>query len=75
MPGLVSKFARIHVNTIESCNRICNVPCKQAVFPLLFLLSVLQKLRSIVAMNENLKKQEQEFRAHCKVFQKSVNFA
>ncbi|XP_068741616.1 coiled-coil domain-containing protein 93-like isoform X1 [Montipora capricornis] len=28
--------------------------------------SVLQKLRSIVAMNENLKKQEQEFRAHCK---------
>ncbi|XP_068716012.1 coiled-coil domain-containing protein 93-like isoform X2 [Montipora foliosa] len=28
--------------------------------------SVLQKLRSIVAMNENLKKQKQEFRAHCK---------
>ncbi|XP_071803489.1 coiled-coil domain-containing protein 93-like [Asterias amurensis] len=28
--------------------------------------SVLQKLRSLVAMNENLKKQEQEFRAHCK---------
>lgn len=28
--------------------------------------SVLQKLRSIVAMNENLKRQEQEFRAHCK---------
>ena len=29
--------------------------------------SILQKLRSIVAMNENLKKQEQQFRAHCKV--------
>ncbi|XP_072029875.1 coiled-coil domain-containing protein 93-like [Amphiura filiformis] len=28
--------------------------------------SVLQRLRSLVAMNENLKKQEQEFRAHCK---------
>lgn len=28
--------------------------------------SILQKLRSIVAMNENLKKQEQQFRAHCK---------
>ena len=29
--------------------------------------SILQKLRSIVAMNENLKKQEQQFRVHCKV--------
>lgn len=28
--------------------------------------SILQKLRSIVAMNENLKKQEQQFRSHCK---------
>ncbi|XP_078571484.1 coiled-coil domain-containing protein 93-like isoform X2 [Branchiostoma floridae x Branchiostoma japonicum] len=28
--------------------------------------SVLQQLRGLVAMNENLKKQEQEFRAHCK---------
>ncbi|XP_038044397.1 coiled-coil domain-containing protein 93-like [Patiria miniata] len=28
--------------------------------------SVLQKLRSLVAMNESLKKQETEFRAHCK---------
>ncbi|XP_022080112.1 coiled-coil domain-containing protein 93-like [Acanthaster planci] len=28
--------------------------------------SVLQKLRSLVAMNESLKKQEQEFRTHCK---------
>ncbi|KAJ7354756.1 Coiled-coil domain-containing protein 93 [Desmophyllum pertusum] len=28
--------------------------------------SILQKLRSIVVMNENLKKQEQQFRAHCK---------
>ena len=33
--------------------------------------SVLQKLRSIVAMNENLKRQEQEFRAHCKVLKPS----
>eukprot|EP00058_Branchiostoma_floridae_P020699 XP_002606189.1 hypothetical protein BRAFLDRAFT_92063 [Branchiostoma floridae] len=30
------------------------------------LHSVLQQLRGLVAMNENLKKQEQEFRAHCK---------
>ena len=36
--------------------------------------SVLQKLRSIVAMNENLKRQEQEFRAHCKVFKPSKGF-
>ncbi len=28
--------------------------------------SVLEKLRALVAMNENIKKQEQEFRAHCK---------
>ncbi|XP_066301811.1 coiled-coil domain-containing protein 93-like isoform X2 [Branchiostoma lanceolatum] len=28
--------------------------------------SVLQQLRGLVAMNENLKRQEQEFRAHCK---------
>ncbi|XP_041365709.1 coiled-coil domain-containing protein 93-like [Gigantopelta aegis] len=28
--------------------------------------SILQNLRSLVAMNENLKKQEQEFKAHCK---------
>lgn len=28
--------------------------------------SVLYKLRALVAMNENLKRQEQEFRAHCK---------
>ncbi|CAL1527703.1 unnamed protein product [Lymnaea stagnalis] len=27
---------------------------------------ILQTLRSLVAMNENLKKQEQEFKAHCK---------
>ncbi|KAL4222275.1 Coiled-coil domain-containing protein 93 [Mactra antiquata] len=27
---------------------------------------ILQKLKSLVAMNENLKKQEQEFKAHCK---------
>ncbi|GFR91723.1 coiled-coil domain-containing protein 93-like [Elysia marginata] len=27
---------------------------------------IIQKLRSLVAMNENLKKQEQEFKAHCK---------
>ncbi|XP_070575320.1 coiled-coil domain-containing protein 93-like [Ptychodera flava] len=27
---------------------------------------ILKSLRSLVAMNENLKKQEQEFRAHCK---------
>ncbi|XP_065072327.1 coiled-coil domain-containing protein 93-like [Rhopilema esculentum] len=27
---------------------------------------ILDKLRGLVAMNENLKKQEQEFRAHCK---------
>lgn len=29
--------------------------------------SVLQKLRALVAMNENLKGQEQEFKAHCRV--------
>ncbi|XP_042317806.1 coiled-coil domain-containing protein 93 isoform X2 [Sceloporus undulatus] len=28
--------------------------------------NVLQKLRALVAMNENLKSQEQEFRAHCR---------
>ncbi|XP_062972692.1 coiled-coil domain-containing protein 93 isoform X1 [Elgaria multicarinata webbii] len=28
--------------------------------------TVLQKLRTLVAMNENLKSQEQEFRAHCR---------
>ena len=32
----------------------------------LFIFSILQTLRSLVAMNENLKKQEQEFKAHCK---------
>ena len=30
------------------------------------VFSILQTLRSLVAMNENLKKQEQEFKAHCK---------
>uniref|UniRef100_A0A8C3RQM6 Coiled-coil domain-containing protein 93 n=1 Tax=Chelydra serpentina TaxID=8475 RepID=A0A8C3RQM6_CHESE len=29
--------------------------------------SILQNLRALVAMNENLKSQEQEFRAHCRV--------
>lgn len=29
--------------------------------------SVLQQLRALVAMNENLKRQEQQFKAHCKV--------
>jgi hypothetical protein len=29
--------------------------------------SVLSSLRSLVALNENLKKQEEEFKAHCKV--------
>ncbi|XP_033762121.1 coiled-coil domain-containing protein 93-like isoform X2 [Pecten maximus] len=28
--------------------------------------SILQRLRALVAMNENLKKQEQDFKAHCK---------
>ena len=28
---------------------------------------VLQQLRALVSMNENLKKQEQQFKAHCKV--------
>lgn len=36
-------------------------------FIVVFLISsILQALRSLVAMNENLKKQEQEFKAHCK---------
>ena len=30
-------------------------------------VSVLQQLRGLVAMNENLKKQEQQFKLHCKV--------
>ena len=34
--------------------------------PIPFLPSVLQQLRGLVAMNENLKKQEQQFKAHCK---------
>lgn len=32
-----------------------------------FLFSILQNLRALVAMNENLKSQEQEFKAHCRV--------
>ena len=35
---------------------------------------VLQQLRALVAMNENLKKQEQQFKAHCKVGQAVVLF-
>lgn len=35
--------------------------------PWSFLLSILQSLRALVAMNENLKSQEQEFKAHCRV--------
>uniref|UniRef100_A0A8C0GKN3 Coiled-coil domain-containing protein 93 n=1 Tax=Chelonoidis abingdonii TaxID=106734 RepID=A0A8C0GKN3_CHEAB len=31
------------------------------------LCGILQNLRALVAMNENLKSQEQEFRAHCRV--------
>lgn len=31
------------------------------------LFSILQNLRALVAMNENLKSQEQEFKAHCRV--------
>lgn len=31
------------------------------------LISLLEKLRALVAMNENLKQQEQEFRTHCRV--------
>ena len=45
----------------------CPNTCSCVVF--FFFFSILQKLRSIVAMNENLKKQEQQFRAHCKVKQ------
>ena len=36
------------------------------VMGLICFSSILQTLRSLVAMNENLKKQEQEFKAHCK---------
>ena len=32
-----------------------------------FKFSVLQNLRMLVAMNENLKSQEQEFKADCRV--------
>uniref|UniRef100_A0AAR2LS15 Coiled-coil domain-containing protein 93 n=1 Tax=Pygocentrus nattereri TaxID=42514 RepID=A0AAR2LS15_PYGNA len=32
-----------------------------------FPCSLLEKLRALVAMNENLKQQEQEFRTHCRV--------
>jgi hypothetical protein len=39
--------------------------CLEMVIFVLF--RILQKLRSLVAMNENLKKQEQQFKAHCKV--------
>lgn len=31
------------------------------------LFSILQNLRALVAMNESLKSQEQEFKAHCRV--------
>lgn len=33
----------------------------------IFKFSILQSLRALVAMNENLKSQEQEFKAHCRV--------
>ena len=36
---------------------------------------VLQELRGLVAMNESLKKQEQEFRAHCKVSSNGISFS
>lgn len=36
---------------------------------------ILDRLRSLVAMNENLKKQEQQFRAHCKVNTPLLHFS
>lgn len=40
---------------------------KNLTFCWIFKFSVLQSLRALVAMNENLKSQEQEFKAHCRV--------
>ena len=40
---------------------VCTVTCTTFCW-----FRVLQNLRALVAMNENLKKQEQDFKAHCK---------
>uniref|UniRef100_A0A4W6DXZ6 Coiled-coil domain-containing protein 93 n=1 Tax=Lates calcarifer TaxID=8187 RepID=A0A4W6DXZ6_LATCA len=39
----------------------------QSTYTMLCLLILLEKLRALVTMNENLKRQEQEFRTHCRV--------
>ena len=37
------------------------------LFPIPLSLRVLQQLRALVALNQSLKKQEQQFKAYCKV--------
>ena len=49
--------------TIQTSLYCCHMTC---------VCRVLQQLRALVAMNENLKKQEQQFKAHCKVGQTVV---
>uniref|UniRef100_A0A671TPM0 Coiled-coil domain-containing protein 93 n=1 Tax=Sparus aurata TaxID=8175 RepID=A0A671TPM0_SPAAU len=40
--------------------------CLNAERVVVLLISLLEKLRALVTMNENLKQQEQEFRTHCR---------
>ncbi|XP_006824717.2 coiled-coil domain-containing protein 93-like, partial [Saccoglossus kowalevskii] len=50
----------------ETCDRLDSEMAEMEAIETEEKTGVLQSLRSLVAMNENLKKQEQEFRAHCK---------
>ena len=53
------KLTRIESECLVICLSIMSSVCP--------FIRVLQELRSLVAMNENLKKQETQFKAHCKV--------
>ncbi|XP_041119641.1 coiled-coil domain-containing protein 93-like [Polyodon spathula] len=66
---LVDEESRVH-STLLEYGRLPDYILLTCLFCVMACVcvcaSVLQKLRALVAMNENLKNQEQEFRTHCR---------
>uniref|UniRef100_A0A667ZG72 Coiled-coil domain-containing protein 93 n=1 Tax=Myripristis murdjan TaxID=586833 RepID=A0A667ZG72_9TELE len=68
---LQAKHAEVKSGCEEAKRKLTEVShsCSEILVTCFSLLvgSLLEKLRALVAMNENLKQQEQEFRTHCRV--------
>uniref|UniRef100_A0A8B9RF05 Coiled-coil domain-containing protein 93 n=1 Tax=Astyanax mexicanus TaxID=7994 RepID=A0A8B9RF05_ASTMX len=62
MVASLNKQIQQRTKELEEVRPFCELKC----FFFFFSCSLLEKLRALVAMNENLKQQEQEFRTHCR---------